>query len=111
MYNVVAMKAKIHPKVKRDTKVTCTCGAEFTTISTVNDIHLEVCSNCHPFYTGEEKLVDTEGRVDKFKRKQEIAQKARKEAIKKAKAKKSTETTSSRPTSLKDMLKAARSGK
>ncbi len=63
------MKAKIHPAYK-EIKVTCSCGNSFSTRSTVGeDIHIEVCSMCHPFYTGKQKLVDTGGRVDKFRRK------------------------------------------
>jgi large subunit ribosomal protein L31 len=48
--------------------VTCSCGNEFTTRSTGKDLHVEVCSACHPFYTGKQKIVDTAGRVDKFRR-------------------------------------------
>jgi len=63
------MKADIHPKYQ-ELKVTCSCGNEFVTQSTLNeDLHIEVCSACHPFYTGKQKLVDTAGRVDKFRRK------------------------------------------
>jgi large subunit ribosomal protein L31 len=64
-----AMKAKIHPEYKEIT-VTCTCGNTFKTSSTLgHDLQVEVCSNCHPFYTGKQKIVDTAGRVDKFRRK------------------------------------------
>jgi len=62
------MKAEIHPKYKM-TKITCACGNEFETRSTAKEIHVEICSNCHPFYTGKQKLVDTAGRVERFKRK------------------------------------------
>ena len=63
------MQANIHPKYV-DVKVTCNCGASFVTRSTAgHDLHLDVCSQCHPFYTGQQKLLDTEGRVDNFKRK------------------------------------------
>ena len=57
----------IHPKYYPKAKVTCVCGNEFTTGSTLPEIHIELCSKCHPFYTGKQKLVDTAGRVDKFK--------------------------------------------
>ena len=61
------MKKDIHPKYY-DVKVMCSCGNTFTTKSTrEGDLGLEVCSNCHPFYTGKQKIVDTGGRVDKFK--------------------------------------------
>lgn len=62
------MKADIHPEYK-EISVTCSCGHSFKTRSThVEDLHLEVCSNCHPFYTGHQKILDTAGRVDKFRR-------------------------------------------
>ncbi len=63
------MKEGIHPAY-RDTKVGCSCGNQFNTRSTLGkDLHVEVCSACHPFYTGKQKIVDTGGRVDKFRRK------------------------------------------
>lgn len=63
------MKAKIHPQYKEIT-VTCGCGNTFKTRSTVgHDLHVEVCSSCHPFFTGKQKIVDTAGRVDKFRKK------------------------------------------
>ncbi len=61
------MKASIHPEYV-EAHVRCTCGNEFTTRSTQAEIHVEVCSNCHPFYTGRQKLVDTGGRVERFQR-------------------------------------------
>ena len=60
------MKSKIHPKWFADAQVTCACGAQFTTGSTMQKISVEVCSNCHPLYTGQQKFLDTAGRVDKF---------------------------------------------
>ena len=64
-----AMKAAIHPDY-REITVTCTCGNTFKTSSTLGqDLQVEVCSNCHPFYTGKQKIVDTAGRVDKFRKK------------------------------------------
>jgi len=64
------MKADIHPQYNVTT-VTCSCGNTFTTKSTApgGSIHVEVCSNCHPFYTGKQKLVDTAGRIDRFEKK------------------------------------------
>ncbi len=63
------MKQKIHPQYKEIT-VTCSCGNTFKTRSTVgHDLHVEVCSSCHPFFTGKQKIVDTAGRVDKFRKK------------------------------------------
>ena len=62
------MKAKTHPKYE-DIKVVCSCGNEFVTRSTLGtDLHIEVCSACHPFYTGKQKIMDTAGRVDKFRK-------------------------------------------
>jgi large subunit ribosomal protein L31 len=65
---VTTMKAEIHPQYG-DIKVTCSCGNEFVTRSTLGeDLQVEVCSACHPFYTGKQKIVDSGGRVDKFRR-------------------------------------------
>jgi large subunit ribosomal protein L31 len=63
-----AMKEGIHPKYY-NTVIHCACGNEIKTRSTVKDLHVEICSNCHPFFTGKQKLVDTAGRVEKFLRK------------------------------------------
>ena len=61
------MKAAIHPELKK-TKVTCLgCNTTFETMSTVDEMTVELCSNCHPFYTGKQKIVDTAGRVDRFR--------------------------------------------
>ena len=62
------MKATIHPEYYTDAKVSCACGVTFTTGSTSKELHTEICSNCHPFYTGKQKLLDTAGKVDKFKK-------------------------------------------
>ena len=62
------MKANIHPKYTEVT-VSCACGETFKTRSTKGDIRLEICSKCHPFFTGKQKLVDTAGRVERFQRK------------------------------------------
>ena len=62
------MKADIHPQYD-EIKVTCSCGNEFMTRSTMGqELHVEVCSACHPFYTGKQKFMDTAGRVDKFRK-------------------------------------------
>lgn len=68
------MKTAIHPQYKK-TIVTCGCGNTFETRSTVDAINVEICSECHPFYTGKQKLVDTAGRVDKFRMRLEAAEK------------------------------------
>jgi large subunit ribosomal protein L31 len=63
------MKPDIHPQYN-EIKVVCSCGNEFQTKSTLSDeLHIDVCSVCHPFYTGKQKILDTAGRVDKFRRK------------------------------------------
>jgi large subunit ribosomal protein L31 len=62
------MKKGIHP-MYREATVHCACGNSFKTRSTVGDISVDICSNCHPFFTGTQKIVDTEGRVDRFKKK------------------------------------------
>jgi len=71
------MKANIHPKWYPEAKVTCACGNTFTTGSTLPEIQVEVCSNCHPFYTGQMKYVDTAGRVDAFKARLSLVKKER----------------------------------
>ncbi|UCF64791.1 MAG: 50S ribosomal protein L31 [bacterium] len=62
------MKQGIHPEYKT-AKVTCACGNTFETRSTVENLSVEICSNCHPFFTGKQKLIDTAGRVEKFLKK------------------------------------------
>jgi large subunit ribosomal protein L31 len=62
------MQAKIHPK-HVDAVISCACGACHETKSTLKEIHVDICSSCHPFFTGKQKLVDTAGRVDRFKKK------------------------------------------
>lgn len=62
------MKEGIHPVCKEVT-AKCACGATFTTLSTKDSLYVEICSKCHPFYTGKQKLVDTGGRIDKFNKK------------------------------------------
>ncbi len=62
------MKANIHPQYNTNVPVTCSCGNKFTTGSTVAVIDTEICSNCHPFYTGKQKILDTTGNVDRFKK-------------------------------------------
>jgi large subunit ribosomal protein L31 len=62
------MKEKIHPTYYPDAKATCSCGNTFTLGSTKNEIKVELCSKCHPFFTGEQRVVDTAGRVERFRR-------------------------------------------
>jgi large subunit ribosomal protein L31 len=95
------VKEAIHPKYEQ-VEVRCACGNTFTTRSTKPELHLEICSACHPFFTGRQKLIDTEGRVERFSKKfglqtseqRKTAEKAAKAAAKaKAPAKKKTTVT------------------
>jgi len=97
------MKAKIHPKYYPNCKVACACGHTFTTGSTLPEIKVEICSACHPFFTGEMRFVDTQGRVETFQKKMEKARKYIAKKTKKVKAKKKQEEKS--PKTLKEMLK------
>jgi large subunit ribosomal protein L31 len=74
------VKKDIHPKYGECT-VTCACGNAFTTRATVNALKIEICGQCHPFYTGKQKIVDTEGRVERFRQRQLLAQQARANAV------------------------------
>ncbi|MBV8152002.1 MAG: 50S ribosomal protein L31 [Candidatus Eremiobacteraeota bacterium] len=74
------MKEKIHPKWHPQARVVCACGNAFTTGSTLPEIHVEICSACHPLFTGTQKFVDTAGRVDKFNQRLAAADKKKKEA-------------------------------
>lgn len=76
------MKEKIHPKYYPEAKVTCACGASWVTGSTVSELRTDVCSACHPFYTGQQqRLVDRAGQVDRFNRRVEAARVASEEAV------------------------------
>ena len=78
------MKTDIHPQYYDDAKVTCACGNTSKTGSTLRDIKVNVCFKCHPFYTGQEKIIDTRGRVEKF---QKRVAAARKPSVKKSRKK------------------------
>jgi large subunit ribosomal protein L31 len=67
------MKKDIHPEYHKDAKVVCACGNEINTGSIMQEMRVEICAACHPFFTGQEKLVDTQGRVEKFKARAEQA--------------------------------------
>jgi len=100
------MKKAIHPNYNQ-IQVTCTCGNTFTTGSTTKDVNVEICYKCHPFWTGAEKFVDMEGRVDQFKRKQQNADKERQKRLADLKAKIARDKERKEaPKSLKDMLKS-----
>lgn len=98
------MKAKIHPQWFNDAKVSCACGNTFTVGATKAEIKVDICSKCHPFFTGEMKFVDTLGRVEKFQKKITDA-KVTAVAVAEKKAKKQQREEQLRsPKSLRDML-------
>jgi len=66
------MKTETHPEYHSDAVISCVCGKNYKIGSTIKEVSVELCANCHPFYTGKQKLVDTAGRVDKFKKKVEL---------------------------------------
>jgi large subunit ribosomal protein L31 len=74
------VKDKIHPKWYPEAKVHCACGSTFTTGSTMPQIAVEICSACHPLFTGQQKFIDTAGRVDKFNQRAAAAKKKQEEA-------------------------------
>ncbi|OHA89308.1 MAG: 50S ribosomal protein L31 [Candidatus Zambryskibacteria bacterium RIFCSPHIGHO2_01_FULL_43_25] len=76
------MKKDLHPKYFEKAQVVCACGNTFTVGSTKEKLEVEICSSCHPFYTGTEKIIDTAGRVEKFKTRQATAAKGKKLANK-----------------------------
>lgn len=82
------MKKDIHPSYVLKATVSCVCGATMTTGSTSAELKTEICSNCHPFYTGKKKFVDATGRVDRFKKLAEKAEEAKKSLRKTPKARK-----------------------
>ncbi len=97
------MKAKIHPNYQQTT-VTCACGNSFTTGSTTPDLRVDICSKCHPFFTGEQRFIDTLGRVDKF-----IAR--RQAATVTPKSKKKVVQATTKPLTLKEMLTVTKTDK
>ncbi len=103
------MKKNIHPNWHDNAAVVCSCGNTFTTGSTLEKIEVEICSKCHPFFTGEMKFVDQQGRVDKFRKKMEQAKKQQQQAAKKKKAKDENETKEEEPLSYQQILREKRS--
>lgn len=103
------MKASIHPVWNDNAKITCACGATFTTGSTMDVIRVDICSKCHPLFTGQQKFVDTLGQVDKFKKfaEKSVVKGEEKRKIKEARAAKSVVDKTDKP-SLKDLLMQAR---
>lgn len=103
------MKQDTHPTWYNDTKVTCACGESFTTGSTLPAIKLDICSKCHPFFTGKQKFVDTQGQVERFQNRQKESAKLQeqRQAILAARAERSQATKGDKP-SLRDMLMQAK---
>lgn len=103
------MKINVHPIWYPEAKVTCACGSTFTTGSTLPEIRVEICSACHPFFTGDQKFVDTLGQVDRFVKKTESSKVKQEERKKILEARKSKiqQKKQDRP-SLKDLLMQAR---
>ena len=97
------MKAAIHPQYNNQAQVICVCGNKFTVGSTKDVIHIELCNKCHPFYTGEQRFVDTASRIDKFNKKQEKAKVYQATVTKKKEDNKKREDG---PKSLREMLMA-----
>lgn len=98
------MKSKIHPTIYTNTQVLCSsCGHTFTTASTKKEIHIEVCSKCHPYFTGEHRFIDAKGRVEHFQKKQEFAQKMQ-EVVLNKKTKRKEEKEEKTPKTLKELL-------
>jgi large subunit ribosomal protein L31 len=104
------MKKDIHPKLYKNCKVGCACGATFTTISTVPSIKVEICSACHPFYTGQQKFVDTEGRIEKFQKKLQISKAKQAAAKTKKRVKARKKVLPQKEPTLKELLNQARKG-
>lgn len=92
------MKTTIHPQYF-ETSVVCVCGNKFTVGSTQQQIHVELCNKCHPFYTGEQRFVDTASRIQKFQKRQSAAQE-----YKKVKVQKEEKQQSDQPKTLREML-------
>ncbi|MBI2431233.1 MAG: 50S ribosomal protein L31 [Candidatus Levybacteria bacterium] len=97
------MKASIHPAYFEQAQVMCVCGNRFTVGSTQEVIHVELCSNCHPFYTGEQRFVDTASRIQKFQKKQEIAKTYVSKKVKKLEDQKQKDQG---PKTLREMLES-----
>ena len=95
------MKQAIHPQYFENAQVTCACGNRFTTGSTMESIRVELCSNCHPFYTGEQRFVDSASRIEKFQKKQEIAKVHIAKKVEKQEEKKKRDNA---PKTLREML-------
>lgn len=102
------MKQTIHPTWYPQAHIFCVCGNTFTVGATKEELHVEICSHCHPFFTGEMKFVDTLGRVERFQQKQQHAATQATKLADKKKKKAEREVQLRNPKSLKDMLMGAK---
>lgn len=99
------MKVAIHPHYFEEAQVICACGNRFTIGSTRETIHVELCNKCHPFYTGEQRFVDSASRIDKFQKKKKLADQFKAVVTKKKEEKKAKEQA---PKTLAEMLASMR---
>lgn len=96
------MKSDIHPQYYQDATVSCACGNSFTVGSTKPKVKVEICAKCHPFYTGQQKFVDTVGKIERFQTKQKAAAAA--QTVVKAKKQQKKDEDENRPKTLREML-------
>lgn len=99
------MKAAGHPNYNHQAQVICVCGNRFTVGSTQDTIHIELCNKCHPFYTGEQKFVDSASRIQKFEARKKVAETHKATVVKKVEEKKKAQEA---PKSLREMLMGAK---
>ena len=104
------MKKNIHPKYHQNATVTCACGNTFKTGSVKSDIKVEICNQCHPFFTGKMKFIDTMGRVEKFEKQVSLA-KTKKYIKKKDRKKQKAKNDANQPKTLKEMIQKQTSKK
>lgn len=104
------MKADVHPNYNKQVKVSCVCGNTFTTGSTLPEIKVDICSACHPFFTGQQKFIDAQGQVEKFSKFKKVSQvkKVERAKIEASRAEKQQKKSPSDKPSLKDLLLQAR---
>lgn len=99
------MKKNIHPKYFSEAKIICACGNVITTGSVKEEMKIEVCSACHPFYTGKKRLVDSTGRVDRFKKRMEKSERMAAEKMERTEAKKKPAVKTAKPAVKKKAVK------
>ncbi len=102
---IIIMKANIHPQYFENAQVICACGNKFITGSTLEVIHVELCNKCHPFYTGEQRFVDSASRIQKFQQKQTISNQYLTKKVKKQEEQKAKDAG---PKTLREMLMAVK---